>query len=148
MNKNVYLYNGKEFHSIKALANYVGINEKTLTKRLQRGLDIESACQKRKLSARYITEGVEEKYLAEVCGEQEKDCALVRNRLKYGYSLDEALNKPKKISKQGKPIIVNGVLYNSISAAVRKLNLEDKENTIRSRLGTGKNPNMAFFFKD
>ena len=43
-------------------------------------------------------------------------------------------------------IAVNGILYNSISEAIRKLDLEDKESTIRSRLKAGKNPDEAFLF--
>ena len=71
---------------------------------------------------------------------------MVRNRLRYGYTLNDALNKPKKISRQGIPIVVYGVLYNSISEACRKLGKEDKENTIRSRLRAGKSPDEAFSF--
>ena len=88
----------------------------------------------------------EDKSLCQICEEEEKSKELVRNRLKYGYSLDDALNKPKKISKQGKPIVVYGVLYNSIAMACRKLDLKDKENTIRSRLRAGKTVDEAFRF--
>lgn len=43
-----------------------------------------------------------------------------------------------------KPIIVNGILYNSISSALRKLNLQEKEQTIRRCLRNGVNPDEAF----
>ena len=36
--KNTYVYDNKEFHSIKALAQYTGKNEKTITARLRQGM--------------------------------------------------------------------------------------------------------------
>lgn len=145
--KNVYEIGGLEFHSIKELSEYSGVNEKTITARLRRGISVEDACKKKDLRCTYYSYENEEKPLCQICDEEEKNQELVRNRLKYGYSLKEALNKPKKISKQGKPIVVNGVLYNSIAMACRKLELKDKENTIRSRLRAGLSPNEAFTIK-
>ena len=46
------------------------------------------------------------------------------------------------------PIVVDGILYNSISEAVRKLDLVNKESTIRRRLRAGWNPDSAFKFKN
>lgn len=140
----MYEFDGKEFWSLKALAKYVGINEKTLTARIRRGMSVEQACQKTDLRCRYCVDQGEKKSVARICRDNEKNPELVRNRLKYGYSFQDALNKPKKISRQGKPIIVNGILYNSISSALRKLNLQEKEQTIRSRLRNGMNPDEAF----
>ena len=122
------------------------MNEKTLTARLRRGMSIEQACQELDLRCRYEKDH-ENKSLAQVCRDNEKDVELVRNRLKYGYSLNDALNKPKKISRQGKPIVVRGVLYNSVASAIRKLGLQHKEGTVRSRLYIGKTPDEAFDFK-
>lgn len=144
--KNVYSIDGKDFYSIKELADYVGKNEKTITARLRRGMSVEEACDLKDLRCKYLPHKNEEKALCKICEEEEKDRELVQNRLKYGYSLNDALNKPKKISKQGQPIVVNDVLYNSIAMACRKLGLEDKENTIRSRLRAGKTPEEAFRF--
>lgn len=78
--------------------------------------------------------------------ERNRALMLVRNRLKRNYSLNKALNSPKKIAKQGKPIVVNGILYNSIAEAARKLGLSHKEGTIRSRLRAGWSNNDAFNF--
>lgn len=83
-----------------------------------------------------------------IFNEKSKDEVLVRNRLKYGYSLNEALNNPKKISKQGTPIVVNGIFYNSISSAIKQLNMSDKESTIRRRLRAGIIPDIAFQKED
>lgn len=83
-----------------------------------------------------------------MCADHGKDVELVRNRLNRNYSLNDALNKPKKIAKQGMPIVVDGILYNSISEAVRKLDLVNKESTIRRRLRAGWNPDSAFKFKN
>lgn len=143
---NLYLYNGKEFNSLKSLAAYVGIGEKTITARIRRGMTVEEACQKRDLRCHLYLDGDEEKSISTICKEQIKDSDLIYNRLKRGYTLNEALNKPKQICRQGKPIIVNGVLYNSVSEALRKLNLTDKENIVRGRLHRGMKPNEAFCF--
>ena len=143
-NKNVYELDGKQFHTIKELAEYCGVNEKTITARLRKGMSVKEACEKKDLRCTYYSYKNEEKALCKICEEEEKNQELVRNRLKYGYSLKDALNKPKKISRQGKPVVVNGVLYNSLAMACRKLGLEDKENTIRSRIYAGKSVNEAF----
>ncbi len=141
---STYIYNDKEFHSIKQLSEYVNINEKTLTARLRKGMAIEDACKKIDLRCTYYLDNNIEKTLLQICKEQSKKPDLIRNRLKYGYSLYEAFNKPKKISKQGIPIVVNGILYNSIAAALKKLNLLHKESTIRRRLKSGMNADTAF----
>lgn len=149
MKKNLYEYDNKEFHSLKELAKYVGMNEKTLTARIRRGMSLEEACKKTDLRCSYHLDDSDnkEKSISQIIREHSKDNNLIRNRLKYGYSLSSALNTPKKISKQGKPIVVKGILYNSISEAIRKLNLENKESTIRSRLRNGKSPDEAFDFE-
>lgn len=142
--KRVYKLEGKEFYSVRELAEYCGVNEKTITARLRRGLSVEAACEKKNLQCKYFVYEGESKPLCQICKEQEKKPELVRNRLRYGFTLKDALNKPKKVGKQGKPIVVNGILYNSISMACRKLHLEDKECTIRRRLKAGKTPDDAF----
>lgn len=144
---NVYHYDDKTFSSIKALAAYTGINEKTLTARLRRGMSMEAACQKQLFNCTYYMDGGIVKSLSQVCIDHGKDAGLVRNRLKRNYSLNKALNSPKKIAKQGKPVVVNGILYNSIAEAARKLGLSHKESTIRSRLRAGWNNNDAFNFE-
>lgn len=144
----IYEYDNIEFHSLKELAKYVGINEKTLTARLRRKMSLEEACKKQDLRCCYHLDSNDdlEKSIAQVCRDHSKDEALVRNRLKYGYSLNDALNTPKKIARQGKQIVVKGILYNSISEAIRELKLESKESTIRSRLRAGKTSDEAFSF--
>ena len=148
MGKRIYTLDNKEFNSLKSLAQYVHINEKTLTARLRRGMSIEEACKKTDLRCSYHLENGVSKSLAQICKEQDKDWWLTENRLKYGYSLSAALNTPKKITKQGKPIVVNGILYNSISSALTKLNLLNKESTVRRRLKKGITPDEAFNFKN
>ncbi|MBQ9135971.1 MAG: hypothetical protein IJX66_07775 [Lachnospiraceae bacterium] len=148
MVKKIYIYEGQEFSSRKALAQYTGIHEKTLTARLRKGMSLEEACKKTDLRCSYHRDGDVEKSIVQICEEQDKDEELIRNRLHYGYSLHDALNKPKKITRQGIPIVVNGILYNSIAAALRKLGLEDKENIVRGRLARGMTPDRAFRFEE
>lgn len=148
MRKNTYPYDGKDFSSIRELAEYVGINEKTLTARLRRGLSVEAACNTLDFRCVYFEDKGDRKSVTQICKEQAKDVVLIRNRLKYGYSLNDALNKPKKVSRQGIPIVVNGILYNSIAAALKKMNMSDKESTVRRRLKMGMKPEEAFYFED
>ena len=49
----MYEFDGKEFGSLKDLAKYAGINEKTLTARIRRGMPVEQACQKTDLRCKY-----------------------------------------------------------------------------------------------
>lgn len=148
MQRNIYIYDDKEFHSIKDLANFVNINEKTLTARLRKGMSVKEACEKADLRCSYHLDNDMKKSIAQICREQEKDADLISNRLRYGYSLNDALNKPKKIARQGKPIVVNGILYNSIAAALKKLGLTHKEAAVRRRLRKGMEADEAFKFED
>lgn len=50
----MYEFDGKGFYSLKALAKYVGINEKTLTARIRRGMSVEQACQKTDLNEKVV----------------------------------------------------------------------------------------------
>lgn len=144
----MYLYDDREFRSLKKLAEYVGMNEKTITARLRRGMSVEEACRKTDLRCDYHLDNGNKKSITQICKEQSKDRDLVINRLKYGYSLNEALNKPKKVSRQGTPIVVNGILYSSIASAIKQLNMSSKESTIRRRLKEGIVPDIAFDFDD
>ena len=61
----MYEFDGKEFSSLKVLAEYVGINEKTLTARIRRGMSVEQACQKTDLRCRYCVDQGERNLLQE-----------------------------------------------------------------------------------
>ena len=148
MTKNIYVLGEKEFYSIKALASHVNINEKTLTARLRRGMTVEEACRQTDLRCTYHMYADKKMSVAQICRVSSKNEALIRNRLKYGYSMNDALNTPKKISRQGRPIIVKGILYNSTADAIRNLNLQHKEATIKGRLYRGMKPDEAFLFDD
>lgn len=148
MKKKNYEVDGLIFHSIKELSKHSGKHEKTIAARLRKGMTPQEACSKTDFRCNYYEDNGEKKSISQICVEQSKDTELIRNRLKYGYSLKEALNRPKKVSRQGQPIVVYGILYNSISDACRRLNRVDKEGTIRSRLRAGKTPDEAFRFED
>lgn len=135
-----YEYDNKKFTSISQLAAYTGVNVKTLTARLRRGMNIEDACKQTDCRCTYF----EDKSITQICKENCKSRELVSNRLKYGYSLHDALNCPKKITRQGAAITVNGILYNSLAAAIRAYGLQHKESTIRRRIKSGENPTNLF----
>lgn len=111
-------------------------------------MTLEKACNTKDFRCHYFHVDGIDKSITQICGEQAKNAELVSNRLKYGYSMHDALNKPKKLTRQGQPIVVNGILYNSVAEAIRKLNLSKKESTIRRRLASGENPTDAFRFED
>lgn len=148
MNRKIYEYDGKEFTSVQALAEYVGVNPITLGARLRRGISIAEACDKKDFRCNYNLDGNTYKSVSQICKDHEKNGDLVRNRLKYGYSLNDALNKPKNVTRQGKPIVVDGVLYNSVKAALRAKKLMHKEHTVRRRLKSGMKPDFAFDFDE
>ena len=148
MRKNTYVFEGKEFSSIKQLSKHTGIHEKTLTARIRRGMSVEQAGVCSDFRCIYYGEGEDKKSLAEICRDNEKNEALVRNRLVYGYGLSKALNTPKKVTRQGRPVVVKGILYNSIADALRKLELTSKENVVRARLSRGKSLDEAFCFEE
>ena len=144
MTRNIYKYDGKNFSSIRELSEYTEINEQTLTARLRRGMSIENACENTDLRCSYHLDDGVKKSVTQICKDHSKSADLVKNRLRYGYSLNDALNKPKKVSKQGIPIVVDGILYNSIAEAARKLNLAHKESTIRRKLKEGIDTDQVF----
>ena len=139
-----YQYDNKEFSSLKALARYAGINEKTLTARIRRGMSLEDACRKTDLRCTYFIGDDGEKSVTEICNDNDKGYWLVQNRLKYGYNMKDALNTPKKVTKQGAAVIVEVILYNSLSGAIRKYNQEEKEQKIRRRIKKGRDPTEVF----
>ena len=96
---NKYTYDNRNFSSIKALAQYAGVNEKTLCKRLQRGMSVEEACTKQLFNCRYYPDNGVKKSLTQLCADHGKDVELVRNRLnraikrKYNRIYDDAISK-------------------------------------------------------
>lgn len=139
-----YSFDGRSFSSIDSLAAYAGINTKTLTARLRRGMSVEEACAVTDYRCRYFVEDSVSKSVTQLCKDNQKDRELVSNRLKYGYSIEKALNSPKKVTRQGEPIVVFGTLYNSLAAAVRKFGLQSREQRIRRRIKAGESPNTVF----
>lgn len=139
-----YTFDGRSFSSIDSLAAYVGLNTKTLTARLRRGMSVEEACIVTDYRCRYFEEDSVNKSVTQLCKDNQKNRDLVSNRLKYGYSIEKALNSPKKVTKQGEPIVVYGTLYNSLAAAIRKFDLQPKEQRIRRRIKAGQAPNAVF----
>lgn len=92
----------------------------------------------------FFIEDDREKSITEICKDNDKNYGLVQDRLKYGYNMKDALNTPKKVTKQGSPVVVDGILYNSLAAAIRKYNLEEKEQKIRLRIRKGRDPTEVF----
>lgn len=68
----MYEFDGKEFGSLKDLAKYAGINEKTLTARIRRGMPVEQACQKTDLRCKYSMDQGAKNLLLKFAGRMKK----------------------------------------------------------------------------
>lgn len=140
-----YFLDGKEFSSIKKLSEYTGVNEKTITKRLKRGLTVDEACKQSDLRCNYnINIDGENKSLSDICREKKRDYAFISNRLSYGYDISEALSAPKKVTKQGITTVVNGIEFKSRAEAIRAFNLEKYEQRICRKINAGNEINEVF----
>lgn len=144
MKKNKYMLDGRGFSSQRELSVYCGVHEKTIAARLRHGLSLQEACKKEDKRDTYYVMNGERKSLKEICRCCGQDKELVRNRLAYGYSIEEAVSLPKKVSRQGNPLMVNGMWYPSLSAALRNFGLEAHESAIRYHMKRGRNPDDVF----
>lgn len=141
MSRNIKInYNGIEYNSIAELARKYNLNVVTLRTRLRKGLPIEEAVNKNKFNCTQIEyNGVKFDSIKELCKKLNINQTLLNNRLHQGWNLYDAINKEKNITKQGKTIIINEKIYNSIKEASLDLNIE--ENKLR-RIIRDKNCNI------
>lgn len=138
----MYEYDGRTFSSIKKLAEYSGVNEKTLTARLQRGMTLEEACTP-VLKGRVYLQGVQKGCISDMAKRRGIDPHLIYNRRKYNY-LETKLFEEKKITKQGRLVVVGECEYSSLAAAIREHHLELYEQRIRRRIRQGQSPDDVF----
>lgn len=138
----MYKYEGMEFSSLRKLAAYAGINEKTLTARLRRGVELEEACDS-VLKGRVYLRGAQKGSISDMARRRGIDPHLIYNRRRYGYAETE-LFREKRITKQGRLVAVGECEYASLAAAIRAYHLEQYEQRIRRRIGQGKSPDDVF----
>ncbi len=62
-----------------------------------------------------------------MCNTLNIDESLLNNRLRQGWSIEEAVEANKTITKQGKVVFINGKVYNSIKEASVKLNINESK---------------------
>lgn len=65
--------------------------------------------------------------LNDLCKSFNIDKTLLNNRLSQGWKLEDAIEKEKNVTKQGKTIIINNQLFNSIKEANEKLNIQESK---------------------
>lgn len=138
----MYEYDEMTFSSIKKLAEYSGLNEKTLTARLRRGITLEEACNP-VLKGRVYLQEVQKGCISDMAKQRGIDPHLIYNRRRYNYSESELFGE-KKITKQGHPVVVGECEYSSLAAAIRKHHLEPYEQRIRRRIRQGQSPDDVF----
>lgn len=138
----MYKYDGMEFSSLRELAAHAGINEKTLTARLRRGVELEEACNP-VLKGRIYLRGAQKGSISDMAKRRGIDPHLIYNRRKYGYTETELFGE-KRITKQGRLVAVGECEYASLAAAIRAHHLEPYEQRIRRRIGQGQSPDDVF----
>lgn len=122
-------YNGKRYKSLRQLSSETGINYSTLKHRLyKQNLSINEAIEN--LDERFTSielNGKKYSSIKELSNQSGIPQDLINNRLRQGKTINEAISLPKKITKQGKPGIYNGIPYKSIAELSRKTGINESK---------------------
>ena len=124
-------YNGKKYKSLKQLSRETGINYSTLKHRLfKQNLSVEEAIKNSdKRFTSIELNGKKYSSIKELSDQSGVSQDLINNRLQQGKTINEAISLPKKITKQGKPGIYNGIPYKSIAELSRKTGINESKLT-------------------
>lgn len=122
-------YNGKTYRSLKQLSRETGINYSTLKHRLNKqNLSIEEAINDPDKRFTFIElNGKKYSSIKELSNQSGIPQDLINNRLQQGKTINEAISLPKKITKQGKHGVYNGIPYKSIAELSRKTGINESK---------------------
>ena len=117
------IVDGVKYNSLVELCESYGVNYALFSSRIANGWSVDEALglEERNKSKKgtLVVEGLNgEISLAEFCRDMNVSYSVVRNRIKKGYTLEEAVTS-KKIPK----VKINGVEYKSLSDACGKLKM-------------------------
>ena len=135
-----YIVEGKEFKGLTELADYYGVPEITMHKRMQSGTwTIEQACNIEEQSSpeqignRLNVDGREFQSITSACRHFGIDKRLFDSRRRIGWRVEEAL----EITKRSNPFefSLGNLVFNSKKEACRHFNVNNKKIESRLRLG-------------
>ncbi len=116
-------YQGKEFDSIKSLAEFTGIKAATLQYRLAKGCSVQEAAETpvKDITRKIFYQGKMYPSVEQMCGALGLDAGRIYARLAYGWSVEDAVETPveditRRVSYQGKE-------YPSVKALAEELGL-------------------------
>lgn len=92
---------------------------------------------------RFEYKGIYYQSIKQACQQLGKDYWVVLKRLDLGWTLEQAFDDQSRTPRY--PFEVNGVVYNGIADAVRKLKVPVSARTVRRRIAEGMNPEEALF---
>lgn len=110
------IYKGKEFDTIKSLADYAGIRACTLRYRIAKGWDLETAVETpvAEVLVKEVTyQGTTYPSLSALADALDLDSDVLSRRLSYGWSLEDAVTHP--VRRKEKTISYQGKTYSSIA---------------------------------
>jgi hypothetical protein len=143
---------GREFISLNSAARELGVPEASVHQRMKRygwtmdeALGVTARPRKRHRigSGFTLLENTFENF-AEACEHHQLNEAVVRSRLKHGWSLEESFNLRPRVEQRvpkGKAIEVAGVTYESIANAARAYGMEAP--VVAGRIRAGWTPEQA-----
>ena len=141
-----FSYNGKEYSSFKSFCKEHSLNYDLVKSRLRNGWSLEDAISKparvrRNMNSRdsnmgFSYNGKEYSSVYSFCKEYGLSYNLVKNRLRSGWSLEDAISKPARMySNIAKGFSYNGKEYSSIFSFCKEHGLD--YNLIKNRLMRG-----------
>lgn len=138
---------GVQYPSIAEAARCYGFHPATINSRLSNGWSLERAFEidpdmKIRRPKEITARGVKYPSISEAARTHRLKEGVVSKRLRHGWSIEEALGlSVREILNAGKPLVVDGVEYESINAAAEKFGVEKTK--FRYRLKIGLTPEQA-----
>lgn len=140
-----FSYNGKEYKSLSSFCRENGLSYNLVRNRLRSGWSLEDAVSKSRVGRNndsgnkdsentnigFSYNGKEYSSLSSFCRENDLSYHLVRNRLGYGWSFEDAVSEPK----QEYNVFYDGKFYRSVIKLAKDIGISPT--TIKSRLKSG-----------
>ena len=147
-------YKGKVYRSLRALCNEHGVSAPCVISRMKNGETLEEALESRnryKMEHRahknykgkeVVVNGVRYLSLSEAARAHNINTSTIQQRMKYGYTLEEAFNfdnrvKKQRAVKQKNVFTFNGKEYSSVRAFCKQNGYERQYSNIIKRLNAG-----------
>ena len=140
-------YNGVKYPNLKEFCYENGLSYGMIRYRLHQGWSLEDVISKPKeitsVGKQFIYNGKEYSSLTSFCKEYSLNYDLVKSRLKYGWSFEDAISKPKQ---ERNTVLYDGKFYKSITELAKDVGIS--VHTIRSRLNSGYSVEESIIISD